>query len=652
MQFPHPLTRFSRPRAILFVFVWIVLIACLCRARLQAQVPDEYASLYQTTQTELTNFAATVDAGWDGSKPPVQFCGELYPATSVSAPPAAFFQTTILPYIDALQALGVRTVKMSINFPVLYAPYYQSSVGANNAAGYQQTLSFYQAVVAALRQRGMKIIIPTQVVFPYEYSTTTPYFQSLTLAQYSAARSAMAQTIATELQPDYLIVQSEPVTEVGNLPSNLATPLGDTATDLNMVAGILNDLQNAGLRSETLLVGAGMGTWQPDFGTFLSGFVALPMDLLDVHVYPINDRVVNGETQDYLGRILQMADAAHAAGMKVGMGECWPYKETDAELSVNTSDQIIPSRDVYSFWGPLDTLFLQTIAEAGYWKQFEFIDPFWSLYYFAYLDFDQMQPLISGQTPDAAAAILEQQENKAAYTAIENGDTTGTGTFFAAIVAGTIPAAHTPVIASAPIVTASANQAFAYQITASDAPTNFGAAGMPPGLSVDTASGLISGTPLSAGSFAIALSATNASGTGMAGLTVNVTAASSPTPTPTPVPTPTPSPSPTPAPSPTATPPATPAPTPTPTVTPAPTPGGTPTPVPSPTPSLLPVVTINATVAQTSDGSAVPGQFVVARSGTVLAALIPLKVAYKVKGSAPPWHRLRGVIRPRENPRG
>ncbi len=403
------------------------------------EIPDEYASLYQSTQTILTNYTATVDAGWDGTKPPVQFTGELYPATSVSMPAATFLQSTIIPYIDALQAEGVRTVKMSINFPVLYQPYYASASGANNPAGYQQTLGFYQSVVSELRSRGMKVIIPTQVVFPYEYTTTTPYFQTLTLAQYTTARSAMAQTIASELKPDYLIVQSEPITEVGNLPSSLGSQLANTATDLNMVSTILTDLQNAGLRSATLLVGAGMGTWQPDFDAFLNGFVALPMDLLCVHVYPVNDRTINGQNIDFLGRILQMADAAHAAGMKIGMGECWLYKETDSELSASTTDISVQERCVYSFWAPLDTMFLEAMAKTAYWKDFEFLNPFWSLYYFAYLDYDTEQPLIAGMSSAEASSFLQTQENQAAYSAVHQGGvTTTTGVFYSQIAAGMV----------------------------------------------------------------------------------------------------------------------------------------------------------------------------------------------------------------------
>ena len=103
-----------------------LLLAALCAlpgSSPAQEIPAQYASLYQSTQTLVTNYTATVNAGWDGTKPPVQFTGELYPATSVSMPPASFLQSTIIPYIDALQAEGAHTVKMSINFPVLYEPY-------------------------------------------------------------------------------------------------------------------------------------------------------------------------------------------------------------------------------------------------------------------------------------------------------------------------------------------------------------------------------------------------------------------------------------------------------------------------------------------------------------------------------------------------
>jgi len=229
------------------------------------------------------------------------------------------------------------------------------------------------------------------------------------------------------LQPDYLLVQSEPVTEVDNLPANLGNQLNDPTTDTNMVAGFLNDLQAAGLRSTNMIVGAGMGTWQPSFNTYLTNFVNLPLDLLDVHVYPINNTTNSGVVQDFLARILQMADAAHAHGMKVGMGECWLQKEYDDELANPPSQTVFQGRNTYSFWSPLDREFLLCMVKVGYWKQFEFIDPFWTDYFFAYLDYDQMQPIISGMSDDAAAATFNQYENQAVYSALNDSQTTSTG---------------------------------------------------------------------------------------------------------------------------------------------------------------------------------------------------------------------------------
>src|SRR5207249_672362 len=66
--------------------------------------------------------------------------------------------------------------------------------------------------------------------------------------------------------------------------------------------------------------------------------------------------------------------------------------------------------------------------------------------------------------------------------------------------------------------------AFSYTITATNNPTTFNAAGLPRGLSINTADGQISGRPQVAGTFKVVLTATNASGTGSQILTINVSA--------------------------------------------------------------------------------------------------------------------------------
>jgi len=66
------------------------------------------------------------------------------------------------------------------------------------------------------------------------------------------------------------------------------------------------------------------------------------------------------------------------------------------------------------------------------------------------------------------------------------------------------------------------NTPFFYQIEASRNPISYDASGLPDGLSVDTSTGLISGTPVVTGVFAITLNATNANGPGMATLTLTI----------------------------------------------------------------------------------------------------------------------------------
>ena len=79
-----------------------------------------------------------------------------------------------------------------------------------------------------------------------------------------------------------------------------------------------------------------------------------------------------------------------------------------------------------------------------------------------------------------------------------------------------------PIITSATTASGTTGSAFSYQITATNAPSSYGAAGLPAGLSVNSATGLISGTPTAAGTSTVTLSATNSGGIGNATLTLTV----------------------------------------------------------------------------------------------------------------------------------
>jgi uncharacterized protein YhjY with autotransporter beta-barrel domain len=80
-----------------------------------------------------------------------------------------------------------------------------------------------------------------------------------------------------------------------------------------------------------------------------------------------------------------------------------------------------------------------------------------------------------------------------------------------------------PAITSASSASGQSGQPFSYQITATNAPTSYGASGLPPGVTVNTTTGLVSGTPTTTGTFNASITATNGTGTGSAGLTITIT---------------------------------------------------------------------------------------------------------------------------------
>ncbi len=88
--------------------------------------------------------------------------------------------------------------------------------------------------------------------------------------------------------------------------------------------------------------------------------------------------------------------------------------------------------------------------------------------------------------------------------------------------AGAATATGTPVITSAKSISATAGSTFSFQIAAINSPVNYGAQGLPSGLSINTATGVISGTPTAVTTSTVTLSATNRAGTGVATLTLSI----------------------------------------------------------------------------------------------------------------------------------
>ncbi|MBC8011083.1 MAG: putative Ig domain-containing protein [Burkholderiales bacterium] len=119
-------------------------------------------------------------------------------------------------------------------------------------------------------------------------------------------------------------------------------------------------------------------------------------------------------------------------------------------------------------------------------------------------------------------AILDQRMHYGMFINSGSASTTGTASFTGVALTGTIIPISTPpedpeppVVSPAQSAAGTVGAAFTYDLQASNSPASFALASgsLPPGLTLDSATGRLSGTPSANGTFTPAFTATNASGT-------------------------------------------------------------------------------------------------------------------------------------------
>jgi hypothetical protein len=388
-------------------------LACSTTAPTNASappVPSVFLDLYTSLNTDLVVFNTTLSLLGGGAPYPVLATGALSVANSNTGPMvinSGYLTTTVQTELNGLQALGVKAIIVEVSFPVLYEPFYSSQ------SEYQQYVNFYAGVAAAVRAAGLKLIVEDQCLstgLAQSGWNPSPFYATLNWTQYQAARAEMARTLAQTMKPDYLIVMEEPDTEAFmSGQTNINTVSGATS----MLDQILTQVRQSGVIG--MQVGAGVGSWLPDFQSFIYSYtqqqcsasqpcITSPLDFIDMHVFPINSWGLPSNN-NFLTNALTIASIAAAAHKPVTMAECWEWKVRNSEWNVLTSDQIM-SRNAFSFWAPLDVYFIKTMQTFANYSQMIFMSPFDSEYFWAYLTYG---PTTQNLTPAQIFAQVSTQ---------------------------------------------------------------------------------------------------------------------------------------------------------------------------------------------------------------------------------------------------
>jgi chitodextrinase len=389
----------------------IVLLSLIPALGLSAQsVPSTYQSIYSNLTTQIQSFDNTVKAGWNQSPYPTLFTPQLQSASSdqyTSLLSSNYMAAMVTPQLAELQALGATGVTVHIDFPILYQPFF-----ATEPSQYQQFVNFYQQLAQQVHASGLKLVVETEAGEPLPGDNANAfqaYYGTLNWQQYMNGRAQNALNIAQLIAPDYLTLITEPDTEQNDSgQANAGTPSGS----LQLLQTMLSTLQAGGVTNggSNTQFGAGAGTWTANYTQYLANYASTSVDFVDMHIYPVNG--------NDLMEALSAADTIHAAGKYVTLSECWPWKVSNTELGT-LSYVNIAARNPFSFWAPVDTAFLQAIIDFSQYKQVVFVSPFWTDYFFSYLNYNTYGSL--------APAVILPDAIAAADTAVGVGGFTSTG---------------------------------------------------------------------------------------------------------------------------------------------------------------------------------------------------------------------------------
>lgn len=374
-------------------------------ADIPPDVPEEYRALYAELDAHLNAFLHSLPAG--AQKRPLRAASLLTVNAHVgerlfSAP----WQRTHRLYLDRLEALGAEAIVLPIGYPILTPAFH-------DAKAY---LEFYAGIADEIRRRGMAVVVKHNTLLPgYTRLPVRRYYRGLDASRFGKERYAEAARIIDAVRPSYLSLVGEPGTH------NDATGVRLSVEQWVAYVRLVVERLRRDLPRHRTLLGAGAGTWESP--GFFEGYARIrELDYVDLHIYPLS----NG-FRDYLQTALQWTRRVRAIdpSKRAIVGETWLYKAGTRELRQTAANRTIFARDVFRFWEPLDVKFMRTVQRLARAEGIELFAPFWTRYFFSYLDESPSQ--LADKRPDE----LMQLANHAALAAMTVGRTTATGRAFA-----------------------------------------------------------------------------------------------------------------------------------------------------------------------------------------------------------------------------
>lgn len=386
----------------LILFLLILFSATFLVARiLRGSVPLEYRALYSRLKSSLDDYEKHLDSRpYEANE--IIFGAELLPANANRGPDLLKPESVegVRLYLNRLKDLGVQGVTIAVNYPLYLQDFDR----------YQEYVEFYEQVAEEARTRGMKLDVEAGVIFSgTAFSSLNLNYSGLTFEEYKVKKRQMIINVLTSLQPDYLTIGAEPDTEAGLLGLR---ELNNPEKYTELVNYVLNGLE----RGDTK-IGAGIGNWGNI--EYVKRFCSeTSLDFIVIHVYP-----VFGEL---LYKIDDVSKIARQHGKKIMINEAWLYKVDRPVANIAATAEVF-RLDAFSFWAPLDQQFLAVLVKSARVNGIEYVSPFWSTYFFAYVDYNW-------NTARLSYGELSEMVNREAVKNIMAGKLSSTGEFYRELI--------------------------------------------------------------------------------------------------------------------------------------------------------------------------------------------------------------------------